>query len=147
MAKGTLLIIDDDELVLSLISKIFEGHIDKIYTTTEGNQAIDILQTEEIHCVICDIALPDISGVEIIKQVRINNNQVPFIFYTSHSDHQLMVEALKYGAFDFLIKPNLDGLKEIVIHGLEEGFSRTPTKKIDSSFISKYQKMLEKINS
>ena len=61
-------------------------------------------------------------GIETIKRVREQNNEIPFIFYTGHGDDLLIKEAVKYGAFEFLNKPELDNLEEVVERGLKFGF-------------------------
>jgi FixJ family two-component response regulator len=56
-----------------------------------------------------------------------------------------MMEAARYGAFDFLDKPKLDGLEEVVILGLKQGTDPTEIKKDGTSFISEYSKMLDEL--
>ncbi len=144
MKKGNLLIIDDQELITDRISILLADYTDKVFTATDGKIGIEILNKNQIHCVICDINMPDMTGVDILKKIRADNNNVPFIFYTAFGTKELMEEVLKYGAFDFLEKPNLDGLLEIVTKGLENGFSQEKYQDNDpDSLISEYRKMLK----
>ena len=147
MKKGNLLIVDDEAIILKTLKYNLSEYADAIYTAENGIEAIKRLAEYEIHCVICDINMPKMNGVEVIKDIRKNGNDVPFIFYTGHGNHELMMEAAKYGAFDFLDKPNLDGLEEVISRGLKEGFGEK--KGIETNedvLMSDYQKMIEKID-
>ncbi len=148
MTKGNLLIVDDEVKLLKRLKFNLEDLADEIYTAENGIEALESLKHNKIHCIICDINMPKMNGVEVIKNIRSNNINIPFIFYTAHGNEELMMEAIKYGAFDFLNKPNLDGLEEVVAKGLKEG---TQTKISLSSkkdnFKSNYQKILEKMEN
>ena len=124
MSKGNLLIVDDEPIILKRLKFNLEDYADEVYTAENGLEALEVLKSKIVHCVICDINMPKMNGVEVIKSIRAEGNEVPFIFYTAHGNQDLMMEAVKYGAFDFLNKPNLDGLEDVVSRGLHEGFNR-----------------------
>lgn len=146
MGQGNLLIVDDETLLLKRLKFNLEDYAEKVFTAENGQEALDIIKNEQIHCVICDINMPKMNGVELIKKLRESSNDVPFIFYTGHGNHDLMLEAAKYGAFDFLNKPNLDGLEEVVSRGLKEGFDSTNgLQKSSTDFMSDYQKLLQEL--
>ncbi len=146
MEKGNLLIVDDEQIILKRLKFNLEEFADDIYTAENGLIALEQLDQHEVHCVICDINMPKMNGVDVIKKIRSDGNNVPFIFYTAHGNHDLMMEAVKYGAFDFLNKPNLEGLEDVVARGLKEGFSKVKTsQKDDDAYISEYQKLLDDI--
>ncbi len=147
MSKN-LLIIDDEELIVKNLSMILEDLADKIFTARDGQEGINVLlqNKENIHCIICDINMPRMNGVDVIKKARKEKINIPFIFYTAHGNHELMMEAVKYGAFDFIDKPNMEGLEEIISRGLSEGFElKNKREKNPEEYISEYQKILKKI--
>lgn len=143
MKKGNLLIVDDELLIRKNLKITLEEYAHTIYTASDGPEALEIIKKHEVHCVICDINMPKMSGVEVIRILRSENNNVPVIFYTGHGNPELMREAALYGAFDFLDKPNLDGLEEVVKNGLEKGF--TPENALSGDIESEYQKLLKLI--
>lgn len=144
MSKGNLLIVDDETVLLNRLKLNLEDYADEIYTAENGVEALEMIDRHEIHCVICDINMPEMNGVEVVKAIRKNGNEVPFIFYTAHGDSDLMMEAAKYGVFDFLNKPNFGNLEEIILRGLNEGFTRKSgdQRSDEKAFISEYQKIL-----
>lgn len=141
MSRGNLLIVDDEPLLLKRLKMNLEDYADQVFTADNGLDALAMVDKEDIHCIICDINMPKMNGVEVIKAIRAKNNDVPFIFYTGHGHRDLMMEAAKYGAFDFLNKPDLDGLEEVISRGLKEGFKRDFIDDL-SDQISEYQKLL-----
>ena len=147
MNKGNLLIIDDEPLIVKNLKISLEDYAQEIFVAHNGLEALDILAVEAIQCVICDINMPKMNGVEVIKKLRALGNKVPVIFYTGHGNQDLMLEAAKHGAFDFLDKPDLEGLEEVVSKGMKEGFVREAKKGSSqelNSFLSEFSKMLQK---
>jgi DNA-binding NtrC family response regulator len=144
MKKGNLLIVDDEPIIVKRLKFNLEEYADNVFTAENGLIALEVLKEQDIHCVICDINMPKLNGVEVIKKIRSDENEVPFIFYTGHGNQELMMQAVKYGAFDFLNKPNLDGLEDVVMRGLSEGYNKKESK-TDDAYISDYQKLLDDI--
>lgn len=141
--KGNLLIIDDEVMLLEKTALILEDIADKVFIAESGKKGLELFTNEEVHCVICDINMPEMNGVEVLENIRSNNHQVPFIFYSGHGSRELMKAAIKLGAFDFIDKPNLDGLEEIAASGLKIGIY-PESQREQSEFISEYQKLLNK---
>jgi len=114
----TLLIVDDEEKILSRMEVILEGIPDTILTASNGQEALQVYKNNEIDCIISDINMPIMNGIDLIKNIRKIDKDIPFIFYTAHGNHNLMLEVAKYGAFDFIEKPALDSVEEIVKRAL-----------------------------
>lgn len=148
MKKGNLLIIDDEEMILSGLKEMLEDVTDNILMASGGDEGLSILYSNEIHAIVCDINMPGKSGVEVIKEVRSKKIETPFIFYTGFGSRELMMEAIKYGAFDFVEKPNVHGLEEIVVRALKYGLSGKIEEIYDqNTLISEYQALVKKIKS
>lgn len=141
MEEKNLLIIDDETMILQNLKFLLKKHAARIFTAPNAMEGLKILEEENIHCVICDISMPGMTGVELIKVIRERHNNVPFIFYTAFGNHDLMREAAKYGAFDFLTKPEFDDLQNVVTRGLSEGFNRASQNEMPGE--SEYQKILD----
>lgn len=140
--KGNLLIIDDEVLLTESIELLMEPHTDHTFVANNGESALKILKDQEIHCIVCDINMPGMSGVDVIKKARAQGHEQPFIFYTAYGNEQLMMEAVKYEAFDFLDKPNLDGLVEVVTRGLKKGLTGQDSPPEQDAFMSEFQTLL-----
>ncbi len=145
--KGNLLIIDDETQLLRMLSLMLQEHCDEVFVAEDGHKGIEIFASNEIHCVICDINMPGLNGIEVIKEIRKLHNDVPFIFFTGHGNYELMLEAAKYGAFDFLNKPEFDRLDDVVIRGLRAGVSPKMIEPSPEENLSSYRKLLERLDS
>ena len=92
--------------------------------------------------------MPNMNGVEVLEKVRETHPDIPFIFYTGHGSRELMKKAIRFGAFDFIDKPCLDGLEDIAIRGLMQGLGKNPMDQVtddadSSSFESEYHKLIK----
>lgn len=146
MIKGNLLIVDDEPLLLKSLKANLEDYADNIFTVDNGPEALEIIENEDIHCIICDINMPQMNGVEVIRRIRETGNDVPFIFYTGHGNRELMFEAIKYGAFDFFDKPLLNGLEEVIAQGMKNGFNKgSNTNQDEKEIMTEYKRLLKEL--
>lgn len=97
-------IIDDDEAVRNSISMLLsvEG-----FNTKEFSSAIEFLEDyhDQPGCIITDVEMPSMTGLELQKKLQVNNIHIPVIFITGQGNIAMSVKAMKYGAIDFLEKP------------------------------------------
>ncbi len=100
-----LLIEDDSEIVetvaLALLIRWPEA---KLFSTHLGREGIDMVEREKPDMVILDLGLPDISGFEVLKQIRLFS-QVPIVILTVRMDEADIVKGLEMGADDYITKP------------------------------------------
>jgi len=101
-----VLIIEDDYLIIEAISVAFRiGWPDtNISYTRQGEEGLLLAEKENPDVIILDLGLPDISGFEVLKSIRLFSS-VPVIVLTVRSDEQDTVKALDFGADDYIIKP------------------------------------------
>jgi DNA-binding NtrC family response regulator len=144
--KGNLLIVDDETELVSTLKMILSKHADHVYSAYNGRDGLQIIESQEIHCILCDISMPGMSGVEVLHELRGKNFNTPFIFYTGNGNEDLMKQAAAYGAFDFLDKPALDRLVEVVTLGLKKGVTKDSTLTPDwDSIESDFAELMRKI--
>ena len=117
--KKNLLIVDDEPHLVGVLEFMLKGITGKIFSAESGKQAISILAENDIHCVLCDMNLPRMNGIEILREVRARDISVPFVFFTAEETTESLTEAAKLGAIDFLLKPHFQGLEKAVQAGLE----------------------------
>ena len=116
-----ILIIDDEKSLLDLLTVVLKKEGYRVKTYLAPTKVFDILQNEEIDLLICDIKLPEISGMEVLKYVRENRPEIPVIMITAYGSLKQAVEALKVGAIDYILKPfDVEELKIIIAQELEK---------------------------
>src|SRR6202012_2640925 len=104
MSTGTVLIIDDEEKLRSLLARIIrlEGiTVLEADTLKAGNRLLD---KEDIDVVLCDVKLPDGNGVEVVRELKARHPSVETILLTAYGNIADGVMAMKNGAFDYITK-------------------------------------------
>jgi DNA-binding NtrC family response regulator len=102
--QKSVLIIDDEVKLRGLLSRIIEMEGYKVLQAGTGKEGLKILANEVAHVVLSDVKLPDINGVELVKQVKEKSPYAEVICLTAYGTIQDGVTAIKNGAFDYIIK-------------------------------------------
>ncbi len=102
-----ILVVEDDPITLKILCAAIEKHGFSIIKATNGNDALLYLKKYEIHAIILDLNLPDISGLEILKHVRNHPvlNSIAAIIVTQNDDKLEAILSLEMGADDYITKP------------------------------------------
>src|SRR5258706_10337303 len=99
-----LLLVDDDEDILSLLTEFFRKHLHVVSVAKNGEEMFATLDTQPIDLVILDVMLRDEDGFSLCRRLRATS-QVPVIMLTAMADHTDRVVGLEIGADDYLTKP------------------------------------------
>ena len=104
--EGSVLICDDDKSVNNFLERFLRQ---KGYLSTQsvgtGQAAIEIIKKEDIKLVLLDIKLPDMDGIETLKKIKEIKKDMNVIMITGFPEEATAREALKLGAYDYIIKP------------------------------------------
>ncbi|MDA1017693.1 MAG: response regulator, partial [Planctomycetota bacterium] len=117
---SVLLVVDDEPSVLQLFRRTFEKQ--NIETLICGNaaDALRLVQDRAPDVAVFDVLLPDKSGLELFRDVQEVDSKLPVIFITSGGTGDTAIDAMKQGAFDYLMKPlNLSRVRELVGRAFE----------------------------
>jgi two-component system response regulator FixJ len=110
MPRGKVYVIDDDEAMRHSLEFLLNS-ADFAVTLFESAQAfLDGISSLDFGCVVSDVRMPGIDGIEMLRRLKGLNSRFPVIIMTGHGDVPLAVEAMKLGAVDFLEKPFDDDL-------------------------------------
>jgi DNA-binding NtrC family response regulator len=116
----SILIIDDEPHLPYQFARYLRKHGYEVYTAPDGEKGLQELHRNSIDLVLLDLRLPKMGGLEVLKQVRKLDQELPIIILTAHGDVQSAVEAMKLGASDYLLKGfDLDELLLVVQRALE----------------------------
>jgi two-component system response regulator FixJ len=123
--RGKVYVIDDDDAMRDSLDFLL-GSADFAVTLFESAQHfLDQLPSAEFGCVVSDIRMPGIDGIELLKRLKASRSTLPVLIMTGHGDVPLAVEAMKLGAIDFLEKPfeddRLIGMIDIALKQAESG--------------------------
>ena len=100
-----ILIVDDEEVLRDVLDAVLRREGFDVVSAASGEEALSLLDGEEIDLVILDIMLPGISGIDTLRSIRISNPHLPVIIITAFSSIDGAIEAMKYGAYHYIPKP------------------------------------------
>jgi two-component system response regulator FixJ len=122
--RGEIHVIDDDEAMRESLAFLLASAGFTVKLFESATKFLEALPTLVVACVITDIRMPGIDGIELMRRVRASGHSFPVIVMTGHGDVPLAVEAMKLGAFDFFEKPFDD---EMLIARVRSAFQRGET--------------------
>ena len=121
MTVRNVLLIDDEEDFVTTLAERLQLRGITAKTATDGELGLRLIKDETFQVVILDVLMPDLGGLEVLKQIKAFNPHIPVILLTGHGDSQQSSRGIQLGAFDYLMKPfDIDELiKKIeeAIHG------------------------------
>jgi len=105
MAKGNILVVDDDKAIQSTFAQVLSREGYSVQVASEGTQALQKIKESYFDLVICDVRMPGMNGLELLKKIKSLNLQIDVIIITAYAAVEDGVKAIKDGAYDYLIKP------------------------------------------
>ena len=100
-----LLVVDDEPSVCHVFSRVFEKSGVTLLTASSGEEGLELAAQQEPDAIILDVMLPDRSGMDVLKDIQALDSTVPVIFITGTGTSDTAIEAMRLGAFDYLVKP------------------------------------------
>ena len=119
--KGTVYVVDDDEAVRDSLQWLLEGKDYRVRCFDSAETFLNRYDAKEVACLIVDIRMAGMSGLELQDKLIEKNSPLPVVFITGHGDVPMAVDTMKKGAMDFIQKPfKEDELVPLVEHMLEK---------------------------
>jgi UDP-3-O-[3-hydroxymyristoyl] N-acetylglucosamine deacetylase len=117
----TILVVDDEDGVRESVREVLNDEGYRVIDTADGTQVLDIIKSERPDLVLLDIWMPQIDGIGLLKEIKIQEPDINVVMVSGHGNIHTAVTATKFGAFDFIEKPvSLDGLLLTVQRALGE---------------------------
>jgi DNA-binding NtrC family response regulator len=118
MRKSHILVVDDRENMLHLIDKVLRADA-IIHTASSGTEAVQILEARSVAVVVCDLRMPDMSGIDVLRVSKRLQPAAEFVLMTAYASVPTAIEAMREGAYDYVTKPfEPDNLRAIVLRAL-----------------------------
>ncbi len=120
MVTPKLLVIDDEPNITFTIVETIGSSALQVLTAGTAREGIELLQKMKPDVVLCDVRLPDLSGLDAFDRMRLIDPRVPVIIMTAFAKTETAIEAMRRGAFEYLVKPiDLSLLKQVVTRAIE----------------------------
>ncbi len=102
--KGRVLVADDEPKVLSILRSYLQNDGFRVLEAQNGKQALDIFRREKPDIIILDIMMPEIDGIDVLREIR-RTSQIPIIMLTARAEDSDKLVGLELGADDYVVKP------------------------------------------
>ncbi|OJW12374.1 MAG: Fis family transcriptional regulator [Planctomycetales bacterium 71-10] len=132
---ASILVIDDEPSILHAFRRAFDSPEYEVVTAPNGARGLELAAEGRPDVVVLDLNLPDMGGMEVFRGLRKIDARIPVLFITGHGTTETAIEAMKDGAFDYLLKPlKLAHVRELVGRAAEiSRLSREPALVADDA--------------
>ncbi len=111
-----ILVIDDDLEILELLNSFFESLGHTVKTSSDSIEGLKLISKEIFDVLFLDIKLPEKDGIEVLKEAKNIDPQLPVVMITGYKEAEKVIEAFRHGAIDCLLKPfNFEYIKNNIL--------------------------------
>jgi two-component system response regulator VanR len=136
----TLLFVEDEQGIRENLQEYFSLMFQEVFVACDGVEALEIFHEESIDLVITDLKMPNMTGIELVKEIRKEDQITDIIITSAHTDVEFLLSSIPLGLVDYVVKP----LTEEKIMTVLEKFANTKTIALDEKdFSTKELKFLE----
>ena len=126
-----IIIIDDDVDICALLKRFFERKGYAVSTAFKAQEGLELIRANSYDVLLTDFRLPDMDGLEVIKNVRKIKSDLPIIVITGYSDVAQAIKAIRLGAYEYVTKPIYP--EEILLHAQKAITSKSAAKEVEQS--------------
>lgn len=124
-APLTLYVVDDDEALRRSLLMLLFSQGSPVQSFESGEDFLDTVDMRQPGCVILDLRMGGISGLEVLERLRLARSPLVTVFLSGHGDIPTALEAMRNGAFDWVVKPDTEQLLQKVPRALAEARDRS----------------------
>lgn len=122
MTNQRVLVVDDEAKMRRLLEIMLKQMGYDVLQAGNGRQALDLLQEEAVDLIITDLRMPELDGMDLLRELNAQNSEVPVIVVTAYGTVDSAVQTMKYGACDYIVRPfELEAVEAAVTRALKLG--------------------------
>ncbi len=103
--KLNILLVDDDKFMLEYVGSLINKELYNVTTCIDSVLALELIEENKPDVIISDIIMPSVSGMELLRRVKVMDRGLPVIFITAYANLDMALDAIEAGATDFIKKP------------------------------------------
>ncbi len=120
--KSSILLVEDEEQLRESFKKVLLLYVDEVFTASNGEEALELYKKHNPDILITDLKMPKLNGLELVKIIRKENQEIPIIVTSAFTDQNFLLESIKLSLVEYVVKPireaNLSELLEECAHRL-----------------------------
>jgi len=132
MTSGNILVVDDEVKLRGLLKRIISLEGYTVYEAADVRNALKVVNKEDIDVVVCDVKLPDGSGLDFTRRIKARPTPVEIILLTAHANIPDVVQAMRLGAFDYISKgDDNEKLLPLIAHAVEKSHLQKRVERLE----------------
>jgi putative two-component system response regulator len=136
--KSAILVVDDDPSVLESTSRLLSAFGYLVLPYGNATDAVMMLQeANNVRVVLTDIMMPEVTGLQFLEKIRAFNSEIPVIMMTAFAEMDMTIDAIRKGAFDFLLKPFKP---QYLAHSVKKAIDHYRLKELEKNYTSTLEK-------
>ena len=139
MKPAKIIYVDDDIALLESVCELLADYGFTVYQFSNGYDAFEKLLEEPVDVVLTDIKMPKITGIELLEKIRAVDSEMPVILTTGFADLNMAIDAVKKGAFEFIIKP-FD--IPYLIHAINKAVQHKQAQQLEKDYKTELENMV-----
>ncbi|MEO1923432.1 MAG: EAL domain-containing protein [Nautiliaceae bacterium] len=138
-----LLYVEDSDETREITSMVFGEFFDNIIVAEDGKDALEKYNKEKIDLIITDLNMPNMNGIELIREIRKENKEIPIIVISAHNETEYFLETINLGVNGYLLKPfDIDQLEK-TLSQIAKNFKYKLEAEKNIHFLNTYQKAID----
>jgi len=105
MVRERILVVDDEEETRSVCKRVLSKEAYLVEVAENGEKGLDTIQKGNFHLALIDLKMPGMDGTELLRQIKTNYKDVEVIIVTGHGSTESAIQAIRFGAYDYVTKP------------------------------------------
>lgn len=135
-----ILVVDDERSIRNSLKDILEYEEHQVQTAENGIEALKLIKNQCFDLIFCDIKMPEMDGIDVLKKIKETNYDIPVIMISGHGNIETAVESIKIGAFDFIEKPlDLNRILITIKNATDKTILVAKTQELQKRIENKYQ--------
>ena len=145
LSGETILVADDDPYIGKVLTDRLEALGHRVLLAASGKGVLELLERHDPQVALLDIAMADITGIEVLKEIRRRGRDFPIVMITAYGSIDLTVQAMREGAYDFIPKPfKLDHIALVIQKAIEQQRLRRKVEILSEETDKRYQLLIGK---
>lgn len=120
LKKSSILLAEDEENLRDSFKKVLLLYVQKVYTASDGEEALELYYKHKPDILITDLKMPKINGLDLIKTIRKENEEIPIIVTSAYTNQEFLLESIKLSLVEYAVKP----IREINLSELLESCAK-----------------------
>ncbi|MCK4666666.1 sigma-54-dependent Fis family transcriptional regulator [Candidatus Dependentiae bacterium] len=113
--KEKILIIEDEKKMREVLKIYLEKKNYEVFLAENGVRGIELVKSQDLSCVVTDLKMPKMNGIEVLKTIKTINSDLPVIIITAYGTIDTAIQSIKFGAYDYITKPfDVKELKKLI---------------------------------